>query len=116
MRTWGRTFVNGVWTWQLVQTDPTTGLNDMVYLTTLTQTLLLNLGESPFYANRGIPAQQSVIQQVFPDYYVALTQQLFAPYFASLTIKRTASNPPTYGVRVMTHQGIILNASVQIPI
>jgi hypothetical protein len=101
--------------WVEVTTD-SNGNNDLVWLTTLCQVLLLNLGESPFYAQYGIPAQQSVLQQVFPDYYVALTQQLFAPYFASLLISRTNTNPPTYRVNVTTHQGVKLNASVPIAI
>lgn len=88
----------------------------MVWLTTLVQTLLLNLGESPFYAQYGIPAQQSVMQQVFPDYYVALTQQAFAPYFASLLItKVSGTSAPTYQVNVTTHQGVKLNPSIPIP-
>jgi hypothetical protein len=90
-----------------------------VYLTTLCQVLLLNLGESPFYASQGIPAQQAVSQQVPPDYYVALTQQNFAGYFASLNIQRTSPNvpgqTPTYEVSVTTNQGIVLNASVPVP-
>lgn len=101
--------------WVEVSTD-SNGNNDMVYLTTLCQTLLLNLGESPIYSNVGIPAQQSVMQQAYPDYYVALTQQTFAPYFAALTITRTSGNPPTYAVQVLTHQGVTLNASVPIPV
>jgi hypothetical protein len=113
MRTWGRYpgLNGGPPIWYEVSTDPNTGLNDLVYATTLIQTLLLNLGESPFYATLGIPAAQSVIQQVFPDYYVTLTQQNFAPYFASLTITRTSDITPTYAVRIITHQGIVINLS-----
>lgn len=99
----------------VVATDAN-GNNDMVWVTTLIQTLKLNLGESPFYAAYGIPAQQSVMQQVFPDYYVALTQQAFAPYFASLVIsKQDNTVTPTYQVNVQTHQGVVLNTSVPIP-
>jgi hypothetical protein len=115
MRTYGRVPTQTGLKWQEVTTDAN-GNNDLVYVTTLCQVLLLNLGESPFYATYGIPAQQSVLQQVFPDYYVALTQQLFAPYFASLLISRTNTRPPTYQVNVTTHQGVKLNASVPIPV
>jgi hypothetical protein len=116
VRTYGRAHTpNGTLTWQVVQTDPTTGLNDLVYVTTLCQVLLLNLGESPFSSQMGIPAQQSILQQIMPDYYVALTQQNFAPYFASLLISRTNTNPPTYQVNITTHQGLKINASVPIP-
>lgn len=116
MRTYGRIpNAQGQLVWVEVTTDAN-GNNDFVYLTTLCQVLLLNLGESPFYATYGIPQAQSVLQQLLPDYYVALTQQLFAPYFASLVISRVNTNPPTYQVGVTTHQGVKLNASVPIPI
>jgi hypothetical protein len=76
----------------------------------------LSPNESPFFSTYGIPAQQSIIQQVFPDYYVSLTQQTFSAYFASLLITRlSGSNPPTYQVSVTTNQGVKINASVPIP-
>jgi hypothetical protein len=114
MRTWGRILQNGELVWQAVTTDQY-GNNDLVYVTTLCQCLLLNLGESPFFANYGIPAQQSVMQQIYPDYYVTLTQQAFAPYFTSLVISRTSTSPPTYAVNVLTHSGVQLSATVAIP-
>lgn len=115
MRTYGRiTLPDGSRQWQEVTTDAN-GNNDLVWLTTLTQVLQLNLGESPFYATYGIPAQQSVIQQIFPDYYVALTQQLFSQYFASLIITKQPGSTPTYNITVVTHQGVTINASVSIP-
>lgn len=105
MRTWGRiTNPNGSKTWVEVTTDAN-GYNDAVFLTTLCQVLLLNLGESPFYANYGIPAKPSVVQQVQPDYYISVTQQQFAPYFASLIVAKTNSNPPTYKINLTTQQG-----------
>lgn len=114
MRTYGRATVNGVLTWYEVQTDAN-GFNDGVYVTALAECLLLNLGESPFFGTSGIPAQQAVAQQVFPDYYVALTQQAFSPYFASLIINKISSPTPTYAVTVVTHQGALINLSIPIP-
>jgi len=94
-------------------TTDANGFNDAVYFTTLLQCLRLNLGESPTYANYGIPAQQSVITQVFPDFYAAQTQTQFSPYFAALAITRVpASNPPVYRVRAVTHAGAILETTV----
>jgi hypothetical protein len=93
----------------------TNGNLDLLWVTTLCQTLLLNLGESPFYANYGIPAHPSVVSQVFPDYYIAYTQQQFAQYFASLIISKQPLPTPTYMVNVTTHQGVKLNAQVPIP-
>jgi hypothetical protein len=115
MRTWGRVTDNetGEQTWVEVTTDAN-GFNDAVYLTTLIQTLKLNLGESPFYGDRGIPAFQSVMTQVFPDYYVNYTQQLFAQYFASLTITKQNSPTPTYNISVLTHNGATIDVEVPV--
>jgi len=102
LRTWGR--VNGVW--QEVVTDPVTGSNDAVWLTTLLQVL---------NANYGIPAQQSVIQQIFPDFYVAQIQQQFAQYFSSLIIAKVpGQNAPYYTVNVILHSGVKI--SEQVPV
>lgn len=117
MRTFGRVYdANGLPTWVEVSTDAN-GLNDLVWATTLCQVLLLNLNESPFFANFGIPAHQSLIQQVAPDFYVMRTQQQFSQYFANLVISRVP-NPvePVYRVNITTHQGVKLNAAVPIPI
>lgn len=99
--------------WAEVDTDEN-GDNDAVWLTTLVQVLKLNLNESPFFASYGIPAYESVVQQVFPDYYVALTQQLFAQYFASLLITRQLDPTPTYVVTVVTNEGVKVSASIPI--
>lgn len=99
----------------VAETDAS-GANDLVYVTALAQCLLLNLNESPFFATSGIPAVPSVVQQVAPDYYVALTQQQYAPYFASLLVSRnTKSIDPRYEITVVTHQGVKINATVPIP-
>lgn len=107
MRTWGREA--GVW---MEVTTDAHGYNDEVYLTTLVQVLRLNLGESPFFADWGIPAHQSVLQQVQPDYYVSLTQQRFARYFALINLSKQPQLPnqptPVYNIRVVTQSGAIL--------
>lgn len=100
--------------WVQVNTDPN-GDNDHVYLTALAQALLLNYGESPFYADWGIPAIQSVLTQVFPDVYVALTQQRFAGNFAALFINRLDEPTPHYAIAIRTHFGVVLNRQVPIP-
>lgn len=102
--------------WVEISTSAT-GANDLIYVTTLCQCLLLGLGEDPSFANYGIPAIQAIQQGVPPDYYVARMQQAFAPYFASLQVQRTSDSNgnPIYNVSVMTHQGVTLNASVPIP-
>jgi hypothetical protein len=114
MRTYGRVALNPLYpdvlTWVQVDTD-SNGFNDLVYLTTLAQVLKLNLGESPFYGNFGIPAKSSVITQIYPDYYVTFTQQQFTQYFTSLIISRSVvtnskgQDMPVYAVNVVTQYG-----------
>jgi hypothetical protein len=113
-RQWSGPGQTGTYKWVVIETAPN-GDNTQVYLTWLCQCLLLNLGESPFYANWGIPAPQSVIQQIAPDTYVSLMQQRFAQFFASLIITRQSGNPPTYKVNVTTIQGAVLPTISVIP-
>ena len=117
MRVYGRiTNANGSKTWVVVQTDPNTGSNGWVYITALCQALLLNLGESPFYAQVGIPAQQSVIQQIAPDFYVQRIQQMYAQYFASLIIaKDPAAAVPTYNINATLMDGTPASVTVKVP-
>lgn len=120
MRVYGRRLnEDGTKTWVVVDTDPVTGSNDLVYVTTLCQAIKLNLGESPFFANTGIPAHPSVVQQIAPDYYVTQLQQQFAKYFVSLIISRAPTSypgePPTYNVTAVCHNGTKLSTSVPIP-
>ena len=113
MRVYGRTTDElGNRTWVEVQTD-STGQNDAVYLTALAQDLQLNLGESPFYAGYGIPSVQSLITQVFPDYYAMVAQAQYAGFFASLTIARVPlSSPPVYNVTAITNRGSVIETEV----
>lgn len=103
----------GTGAWVEVTTD-SSGQNDLVMLTTLCQVLKLNKNESPFYAQYGISAKQSFIQQVAPDYDMSVIQQQFAPFFASLVITKSSSFTPTYSVNVITHQGVTLSAQVPV--
>ena len=84
-----------------------------VWLATLAQTLRLNQGESPFYANYGIPAQNSVFTQIPPDLAVNRTQTQFAPYFASLTVlKQQNTLNPTYNVNAVFQNGTTISTVV----
>jgi hypothetical protein len=129
MRTWGRVpvnagdsaignFVIGVspigvppspegYNWVEVETDAG-GLNDVVWLTALAQVLQLGLNESPIFGNYGIPAQQSVVTQILPDYYVTLTQQLFAVRFLALIVTKLSATAPSYAVNATANPGAIL--------
>jgi hypothetical protein len=113
MRIWGRVGqVNGKGgTWVVVTTDAN-GLNDAVRLTNLAQVLKLNLNEDPFFANYGIPGEQSVMSQVQPDYYANVTQAQFAGFFAALLVSKSPQKPnqpkPTYAVNMTPNIGAIL--------
>jgi hypothetical protein len=104
MRTWGRNKA-GQWV-KLTDTN-------LVWLATLVQTLRLGEGESPFYGNYGLPAQQSIAAQITPDAAVARTQAQYAPYFASLSVAAVASaRQPTYTVQAVLPNGEAVTTSV----
>jgi hypothetical protein len=122
MRTFGRIVPDilfpDVKKWVVVNTD-VNGFNDMVWLTTLIQTLKLNLHESPFYSNYGIPAHPSVVSQIAPDLQMSITQQQYAKYFLSLIISKQPDMQdergipsPSYLVSVITNYGAQLTAVV----
>jgi hypothetical protein len=113
MRVWGRTYnEDGTYQWVAVVTDAN-GDSSNCYLTALCQALKLNLNESPFYASTGIPQYQTIVTQVFPDFYVGQIQQKYAQYFASLAILRVpGSFPPQYNVTAVCNSGAILNTTV----
>lgn len=117
MRTYGRIYDadNNPGPWVLIQTDAQ-GFNDYVWITTLCQTLKLNLGESPFFAQYGIPAKPSLVQQVFPDFYVYYTQRLFSAHFASLIIAKQPTSFPSYKINLTTNQGVkVPSLTVRLP-
>jgi hypothetical protein len=103
-------FPNG-YVWVEVTTDAN-GFNDAVWLTTLAQVLQLGLGESPMFGNYGIPAQQSVFTQIFPDYYVTLMQQKFSIYFLALLLAKLPGTDPRYMLSATTNPG----ATIQNPV
>lgn len=116
MRTYGRVGqTDGLGgTWVVVETDPN-GFNDSVFITALVQCLKLRLGESPIYANYGIPAQQSIVTQVYPDYYAAVTQNQFSANFAALAISRKLPQVganPKYLVNIVGNSGATLSTEV----
>jgi len=109
LRTYGRVPVDpldpkGKKRWVVITTTPA-GLNDDVYICALAQTLKLNIAESPFYANYGIPAHQSVMQQIMPDFYINFTQQYYSQFFANLSVAKLPTADPEYRFSVITHQG-----------
>lgn len=120
MRVYGRTqnVLTGNKTWWIITTD-INGYNDSVYLTALAQVCKLNLGESPFFANYGIPGHQSVITQIYPDFYLAQIQQQYSPYFASLVmtpienaVDDDGRPSPAYNISVLTNYGARIGVQV----
>jgi hypothetical protein len=97
MRIYGRTPVDprnpkGPFKWLVVETTPA-GLNDDVYIVALAQTLKLNVNESPFWGNYGIPAHQSIMRQIMPDFYILQAQQFYSRFFASLIVTKIPNQP-----------------------
>jgi hypothetical protein len=107
----------GAYIWQVIETDAH-GSNDYVHITALIQCLRLNLNESPFWGNFGIPAKNSVDQQTQPDYYIARIQSYFSQFFASLIISKQPQPPnnpkPIYNVRTLLNNGTIFRFKVGI--
>jgi hypothetical protein len=105
----------GSYKWVEVTTDEL-GYDDYVYVTTLIQCLRLNLGESPFFAQFGIPAHNSVLQQTHPDFYVTFIQNYFSGFFASLLISKRKNEPldptPVYDVSIIRMNGSKLQLQV----
>lgn len=84
-----------------------------IWLATLAQTLRLNQGESPFYANYGVPAQQSVISQIAPTTAVNRTQAQFSQYFSTLTVIRDPNaTEPTYNVNATFLNGTTIQSVI----
>ena len=105
-RVWGRrTADDGTRSWEAFETDAE-GYNDAPYFIWLQNVLLLNLNESPFYSDWGIPVQQTLATSVFPDYYTSQTQQRFSQYFPSCVIARVSSSAVSYSVNITTSRGI----------
>jgi hypothetical protein len=118
MRVWGRIYDSQrQYTWNAVETDAN-GFNDEVYLTAFAQVLQLQLNESPFFSQYGIPAFPSVHNQTFPDANVYWLQRKYAENFISLVVTPASTTDihgtvtPAYNVRAVTHKGSILTALI----
>jgi hypothetical protein len=105
-------------TWVVITTDAN-GFNDMVFLSNLAQVCKLNLNESPFWGDWGIPAHASVLTQIAPDFYLALVQRRFAPRFMALLMTREPDKTdergrpaPYYLIQVVFNWGASLATKV----
>jgi len=104
VRTYGR---DSTGTWVEI-IDP-----NYVQLATLAQTLRLQQGESPFYANYGLPAIQSVQNQFAPDAAINRTQAQFSQYFASLSVSRASGTTnPTYNINAIFLNGTTIQSTL----
>jgi hypothetical protein len=129
MRTYGRTqdVLTGEKTWWVVTTD-INGFNDSVWLTETAQVCKLNLGESPFFADWGIPAHESQVTQLFPNYHMAIIQQRLSPHFASMILTplpieqgsadsfeagQEGAPAPRYYLNVLTNYGSRIGVQVR---
>ena len=108
MRVYGRTIDNtrpnaNFYKWQVVQDD-----DDNIRLTHLIQVLQMDIQESPFYSNWGMPVANALITGVLSDVAINNTINQFAQYFAALQITRGISNDPKeiyYQVDVVLKNG-----------
>ena len=104
MRTYGKN-ANGQWV-EVLETS-------YIWLATLAQTLRLNENESPFYANYGIPAHDSIMTQIAPTIAINRTQSQYAPYFANLSVtKNELATQPTYNISAVFQDGTIFQSQV----
>jgi len=107
-----RTYNKASGVWKEITTDAN-GYDDNIWVATLIQCLKLNLGEDPFFADIGIPLQETIATQVYPDFYIARIQSQFAQYFTSLSISRrkTTNQNPAYDVKIVTNKGAVITAN-----
>ena len=118
MRSYG-VDANGQWHEMSAATGYT---EDDIYLTELVHAFKLVLGESPFFADVGIPQQETIISQIHPDFYVDRIRQFFTPFFSHLVVTKLPldiNNPdpalrtqPRYNVNAMTKQGRRINRNI----
>lgn len=110
MRVWTRVMgSDGKRTWQPVD-------NDQGNIAWLQNSLLLQLGESPFWADWGIPVQQTLVSRVWPDYYLNMTQQRFRDVFPTLQItRRDGGNgaDPVYDISIILNDGTFYSSARQ---
>ena len=99
MKTLGRNVVTGAW--EYVNSD---NGNELVWFTTLCQVLKAEMREQPFNNREGFgtPTQDSIINRLMPDYFLANIQKQFGEYFPyPPQITRVSGYPvPTYKVSV----------------
>lgn len=113
MITFGRD-ENGLW--QSVETDAN-GYDDDCYLTTVAQVLQSQLGESPFFAQYGIPARQSITARTHPDYWINRVREQFSPMFTSISIVKTVdltNNEPTYHIDALKLSGSAASSTIMV--
>ncbi|QDH14162.1 hypothetical protein E3E12_08125 [Formicincola oecophyllae] len=76
----------------------------------LQNALLLELGESPFHVDWGIPVTNSLVTRIWPTFYLEQTVGRFRDYFASLQVAPTAgadteNGPPDYTISAIFTDG-----------
>lgn len=96
----------------IIITDP-----DEIYVFWLIEVLRLILGESPFSADWGIPATETIATNIYPDYYVSIVKEKFAPYFQYLSIERLDHNVDravVYKVEIIKLNGQSVSENIKV--
>jgi len=78
-------------------TDPA-----MIWVTIVKHELQLRVGESPFYADAGIPAEDSIITQQEPDYHVNNVKRRYEAKFNAFDITKVSGQPLVYNIALTT--------------
>ena len=81
-------------------TDPA-----MIWVTIVKHELMLRVGESPFFALNGIAAEDSIITQQEPDYYVNQVKSNYQSHFKSFVITKISGQPLVYNIALTTLSG-----------
>jgi hypothetical protein len=71
--------------------------------------LQLRVGESPFFADAGIPAEDSIITQQEPDYFVNQVKARYQSKFNRFDISKISGNPLVYNIALTTKNNQTVN-------
>jgi len=81
-------------------TDPS-----LIWVTIVKHELQLRVGESPFFADAGIPAEDSIITQQEPDYHVNNVKRRYEAKFRRFDIVKRSIVPLIYDIALTTRNG-----------
>ena len=81
-------------------TDPA-----LIWVTIVKHELQLRVGESPFFSDAGIPAEDSIIAQQEPDFHVNNVKRRYEAKFRRFDIVKRSIVPLIYDIALTTRNG-----------